>query len=241
MVWGSLLPRYEPPSAEALAKVSLAAYWKILSYPWLPNALKNTLILVLATPTLAVFLASVSAWVIVRTRLPGRRILDTLTFLPQGIPGVVLAMAFLWLYLRLRFIPIYGTIWIIVLCIATRHLAYSSRAMNAAMIQLHKELEEASQVSGATWLTTFFRITIPLLLPTVISTWIWSAIVCVRELSMAVMLYSPSTRVLSVLIWDLWLGGLVDYTCAIGVMLVIFLGVLLFVGRVAATRRARQY
>jgi len=241
MVWGSLLPFYETPSLAALSKITLESYREILTFPWLLNAVKNTAILALFAPTLAVFLSAVIAWIVVRTQMRGRRILDALAFMPHAIPGIVMGLAFMWLYLRMKFIPIYGTIWIIIIAFATRHLAYGTRAMNAAMLQLHKELEEAAQTSGVPWFTTFTRITIPLLLPTFISVWIWSAMHVVRVLSIPIMLYSPDSRVLSVLIWDLWQSGEISYTCAIGVMLIFILAVMLFFGRRLAMRRSRQY
>ncbi len=241
LVWGSLLRFYQKPSLALLSKISLHSYREIITFPWLLDSLKNTLILVIASSTLTVILSAIVAWIVVRTRLPGRKVLDVLTFLPHGIPGIVLALAFMWLYLRIQFIPIYGTVWIMVIAFTTRHLAYGGRAMNSAMLQIHKELEEAGNVSGASWLTTFRSITIPLLLPSVIATWIWSAMHVTRQLSISVMLYSPKSRVLPVLIWDLWLSGEVPYTCAIGVMLMVFLAILLFAGRALAMRRARQF
>jgi iron(III) transport system permease protein len=240
MIWGSLLPAYQVPSMELLPLVSLASYKEILTFPYLADALKNTLIMLIFVPTLTVLIAAIVAWIVVRTKIPGRRILDTLTFIPHGIPAIVLALAVMWLYLRLPFIPIYGTIWIIMIAFVTRYLAYSTRAMNSAMAQIHKELEEAAQMSSASWATTFFRITTPLLLPSLIAVWIWVGMHVVRELSIAVMLYSPDSRVLSVFIWDLWQNGDVSYTCAIGVMLTVFLACLLFAGRRLALYKSRK-
>ncbi|MFC1815457.1 ABC transporter permease [Thermodesulfobacteriota bacterium] len=241
MVWGSLLPYYETPSLAALSKITLDSYWEIITFPWLLDALKNTAIMTLFAPTLAVLLSAVISWIVVRTKVRGRRMLDTLVFMPHAIPGIVMGLSFMWLYLRMQFIPIYGTIWIIIIAFATRHLAYGTRAMNAAMIQIHKELEEVAQTHGVVWLKIFIRITIPLLLPSFISVWIWSAMHVVRSLSIPIMLYSPDSRVLAVLIWDLWQSGEISYTCAIGVMLIFFLAVILFIGRRLAMRKARQY
>ena len=240
LVWGSLLPYYQIPSLEALPKLSLHWYREMLNSPWLLDALKNTLIIVLTAPAVAIIISSIIAWIIVRTRFRGRRILDVFAFLPHAIPGIVLSLSFLWLYLRLTFIPIYGTVWIMVLAFITRHMAYGTRSMNSAMLQIHKELDEAAYMSGASWLTTFSRITIPLLLPSVTAVWIWSVMQTIRDITLPIMLYSPNSRVLAVLIWDLWLSGEVPATCAIGVMLLIILAVLLFVGRIVVMRRTRQ-
>jgi iron(III) transport system permease protein len=240
MVWGSFVPYYQLPSMKALSKVTLNSYREIFVLPWLAQALKNTFIMLMVAPLLTVLISAMVSWIVVRTRIPGRKILDALSFLPHGLPSIVLGLAFMWLYLRMTFFPIYGTIWIIILALTTRYLAYGSRAMNGAMIQLNKELEEAGQLSGASWLTTFRKITLPLLLPTIVTVWIWTAMHTVREFSMAAMLYSPESRTLSLLIWDLWQSGEVAYTCAVGVMLTLFLAVMLFLGRRLAMRMSKQ-
>ena len=241
LIWASLLPFYKIPSIEGLSKVSLDAYREILTSAWLLDALKNTAIVVLSASTLCAFLSTVVSWIVARTQFYGRRILDTISFLPNAIPGIVMALAFMWLYLRLTFIPIYGTIWIIMLAFTTKYLAFGTRTMNAAMVQIHKEIEEASEASGASWPTTFFSIIVPLLIPSIVTVWIWAAMHSVRELSIPVMLYSPESRVLSILIWDNWGSGNVPTTCAIGVMLMIFIAALLLIGRIVATRRAPQF
>jgi iron(III) transport system permease protein len=241
MIWGSLLPAYQVPSMEALSKISLESYKEILILPYLGNALKNTLIMLIYVPTLTVLISAVVAWIVVRTQVPGRKMLDAITFIPHGMPSIVLALAVMWLYLRMPFIPIYGTLWIIILAFITRYLAYGTRSLSSAMIQIHRELEEAAQLSGASWVKTFTRVTLPLIFPSLIAVWIWIGMHVVRELSISIMLYSPDSRVLSVLIWDLWQNGDVSYTCAIGVMLIGFLGFILFIGRRWALHKSRQY
>ncbi|MBI2987036.1 MAG: iron ABC transporter permease [Deltaproteobacteria bacterium] len=231
LIWGSLLPYYELPSMEALSRISLDSYTRILSFPWLPDASKNTLILILAAPLLVVILSTLVAWIVVRTRIPGRKLLDVLAFLPHAVPGIVMGLALLWLYSRMQLIPIYGTIGILLLAYTTKHMAYGTRSMSSAMIQLHRELEEAGQISGASCLTIISKITVPLLMPSFTAVWIWSAIHVSREMSMTVMLYSPQSRTIAVLIWDLWASGEVADTCAIGVILLIILAVLLYLGR----------
>jgi iron(III) transport system permease protein len=241
MLWGSLLPFYQTPSLAALSKITLNSYRELLAFPWLLNAVKNTLVMTLWAPTIAVLVSSVIAWVVVRTKMRGKRILDAIAFMPHAIPGIVMGLSFAWLYLRMQFIPIYGTIWIIIACFATRHISYGTRAMNVAMIQLHQELEEAAQTSGVSRTVTFARITMPLLLASFINVWIWSAMHVIQSASIPIMLYSPDSRVLSILIWDLWQGGEISYTCAIGVMLLMLLALMLIAGRIVAARKAHRY
>ena len=112
--------------------------------------------------------------------------------------------------------------------------------MNAAMHQIHKELEEAAWVSGATWVTMFIRITVPLLIPSVLSVWVWTAMNSIRELSAAIMLSSPKTTVISVVIWDLWEQGLLPESCVLGVVLIFIMAVIMIVGRVYGFRMGRS-
>lgn len=241
LAWASFQPYYAPPSLQALERVSLKAYHDLLTTPYFMNALKNTAILVLVVPFGTMFLSAIMSWIVVRTRLSGRKFLDLLAFLPHTMPSIVIGLAYLWLYLILDFIPIYGTIWIIALGLITNYLAFGTRATNGAMYQIHQELEEAGALSGANWFRTFRRITIPLLLPSLVSGWIWVAMHAVRELSMALMLYSPDSRILSVLIWSFWQNGQVSLTAALGVILTLFVAVILLIGRLLAVRTAREY
>jgi iron(III) transport system permease protein len=209
--------------------------------PYIVDALKNTAILLVLVPTGTMLFSAILSWIIVRTRVQGRRALDFLAFLPHTMPSIVVGLAFMWLYLTLDFIPIYGKIWIIALALKTYYLAFGTRTTNGAMFQIHHELEEAASLSGASWFRTFRKITIPLLIPSLVGGWIWIAIHAVRELPIALMLYSPESRILSVLIWDFWESGEVPLTAAIGVVLLIFVATILFLGRLLAQRTAREY
>jgi iron(III) transport system permease protein len=240
LVWASLQPFYQIPSGAALANVSLDAYKRLFTLSWMVDAVKNTLLLVLIVPTVTMGLSAFLSWMVVRSKAPGRKILDTLAFLPHTMPSIVIGLALMWLYLSFDVIPIYGTIWIINLAMITQFLAFGSRTTNAAMYQLHKDLEEAGAVGGASWFDVFRKITIPLLVPSLVSGWIWVAIHAVRELTAAVMLGTPQTRVLSVLIWNFWETGDVAMTAAAGILLSLFVASLLLIGRIVSQRSVRQ-
>src|SRR5258705_10554595 len=87
------------------------------------------------------------------------------------------------------------------------------------MLQIHKELEESAAMSGASWATTFRRVILPLLKPGLIAGWIYIVIVSIRELSSSVLLYSPGTEVLSVVLWEQWQNGQYVQLSALGVMM----------------------
>jgi iron(III) transport system permease protein len=239
MFWASLIPFYQAPSFEAFSVVSLASYRDLLNDPEVLKAVRNTLWLMLGAATLTTLLAAAAAWVVLRSTFPGRRVLDTLTFLPHAVPSVVLALALIYVYLTFDFIPIYGTSLIILVGFVTNYLPFSTRTLSASVIQIHKELEEAGRVSGASSLTVFSRIVIPLLLPTMAGVAIWVAVHAMRELSMALMLNSTSNNVISFLIWSHWEAGDLRHASALGVVLIGVMLVMTFSGRYLATRNIK--
>ena len=151
--------------------------------------------------------------------------LDALTFIPIAIPGVIMGVSMIFVYLTLP-IPIYGTLWILLVTYVTLYLPYGIRVASATMVQIHKELEEASTASGASWAQTFFRIVLPLLLPGFLSGWIYVAIISLRELSASIFLVGQGTEVLSTVVFSLWDGGSISSVAALGVLMTFFLIVL---------------
>ncbi len=236
LLWASFLPFYEIPSAQALTKLSWENYRTIWDFPKVDLAFRNTAIMVLLAPTVTMFICSVISWFIVKSGARGRRLLDILTFLPHAIPGIVTGVSLMWVYLILP-IPIYGTIWILLVAYITTRISFSTRVMNAAMAQLHKELEEASYTSGGSWSRTFVRITLPLLMPAFVNGWIFSAIAVARALGSVIMIYSPGTIVVPVMVWELWNNGEVPATSALGVMMIVSLIAATFVARKLGVRR----
>ncbi|HEX3244544.1 MAG TPA: iron ABC transporter permease, partial [Chloroflexota bacterium] len=241
MLWASILPYYQVPSWQALQSVNLEAYKFVVTNPWGVTAVRNTLILTLAAPTVTMLLATLISWFVVRSKMRGKRLLDVMAFLPHTIPSIVIALAMIYLFLTSpwRLIPIYGTIWILSLAIATRFLAFGSRTMHGAVIQLHKDLEEAAQVGGVSWPKAFRYIVLPLLFPAIVSGWVFVALNSIREVSMALLLYSPDSRVVSLLMWDTWNNGEVAIAAATGVLLMIAIGIIVGAGRMVDQRRSR--
>ena len=91
------------------------------------------------------------------------------------------------------------------------------------MLQIHKELEESAAMSGASWFTMFRRIILPLMKPGLVAGWIYIVIVSIRELSTSILLYSPGTEVISIVIWELWENGQYVELSALGVMFIVAL------------------
>jgi iron(III) transport system permease protein len=168
---------------------------------------------------------SVICWMVVKTKIPGRWVLDNLASLPIVFPGLVLGLSIMVFYLNFN-IGIYGTIWILLLAYITRFMPYGIRYNTASMVQIHKELEESAAMSGARWGSMFVRIVLPLLKPGLVAGWIYIAIVSLRELSSSILLYSPGTEVVSIMIWELWENGQYVELSALGVMLIVLLFIL---------------
>ncbi len=222
LLWSSFIPYYGVPSKELMQKMTFANYHYILNYPLALTAFKNSFYLSVGSATLVMLLTSVIAWITVKTKLPGRGFLDTMTFIPIAMPGIVLGVSLIWVYLTLP-IPIYGTIWVLLLAYMTKYIPYGIRAASASMIQINKELEEASLTAGGTWFQTFRKIILPLLMPGFTAGWIYISIIALRELSTSILLYSYNSTVLSIMAFDLWEGGQYTYVCALGVLMVMLL------------------
>jgi iron(III) transport system permease protein len=192
------------------------------------TALKNSLILGLSSATLVMAFMAVAAWIVVRSRIPGRKVLDGLAFLPLVVPGLVMGLALSFVYLRSP-IPIYGTLFILLISYCTRYLPYGMRYSVTSMQQISNELEESAFVNGASWWQTFRRVLLPLLMPGLIAGWIYILVVSFRELSSSILLYSPGNEVLSILIFEQFENGQFTVLSALGVVMVLTLVVLVTV------------
>ena len=230
LLWSSFIPYFGVPSYELMAKMTWANYQYIINYPLALTAFKNSFYLSVGSATLVMLLTSIISWITVKTKLPGRALLDNMTFIPIAMPGIVLGVSLIWVYLTLP-IPIYGTIWVLLLAYITKFMPYGIRAASASMIQINKELEEASLTAGGTWFQTFRKVILPLLMPGFTAGWIYISIIALRELSTSILLYSYNSTVLSIMAFDLWEGGQYTYVCALGVLMVLLLITMAFTAR----------
>jgi len=225
LLWSSFQKFYAIPSWQALQNLTLDPYRFIFAYPNLGRTVWNTLLLSFGSATLIMLVTSVICWIVVKTRFPGRRLLDNVASLPMVFPGLVLGLAIMIFYLNID-VGVYGTMWIMFIAYVTRFMPYGLRYNTASMLQIHRELEESAAMSGASWGTTFVRIVLPLLKPGLVAGWIYVMIVSIRELSSSILLYSPGTEVLSITIWELWENGQYVELSALGVLFILALFVL---------------
>jgi iron(III) transport system permease protein len=164
------------------------------------------------------FLTMLTAWLVVRGRSRGRWVLDQLTTVPLMIPGIVLGIALLRTYLTLP-IPLYGTVWVLVIAYITASLPFSMRFCYSGVLTIARELEESAQVSGASWWTSMRKVVLPLMMPAMFAGWIAIFMVTFRELTVSLLLVTPSSQVIPVTIWDLWENGSVTELSAFTVVL----------------------
>ena len=235
LLWSSFQKFYSVPSWHALQNLTLDPYRFILSYPNLLRAVWNSLLLSFGSATLIMLVTSVICWIVVKTKLPGRWLLDNLASLPMVFPGLVLGLSLMIFYLNVD-IGVYGTMWILLIAYVTRFMPYGLRFNTTSMLQIHKELEESAAMSGAGWGTTFWRIVIPLLKPGLMAGWIYIMIVSIRELSSSILLYSPGTEVISIVIWELWENGQYVELSALGVMFILLLFMLVLLAQMIARK-----
>jgi iron(III) transport system permease protein len=218
LIWSSLLPYLQQPSRKAFAQISLQNYHSAFSDGSVVWAILNSLTVSLSAATATVLLTFMVAWVVVRTNISSRWLLDQIATVPLVFPGLVMGVAVLKMYLTLP-IPVYGTIWIIVLAFLARYLPYGIRFSYAGLVSIHRELEESSATCGGSWGQTVRKILVPLMLPSLFAGWIYIFLITIRELSVALLLYSPGSQVISVTIWELWENGRIGELAAFSLVI----------------------
>ncbi|MBI4528090.1 MAG: iron ABC transporter permease [Deltaproteobacteria bacterium] len=222
--WSSLLPFAQVPSKAALSLISLNNYRSAFSDAGILRSVANSLTVSVTSAMGAMVITFLAAWLIVRASMRSRWALDQLAMLPLVFPGIVMGIAILKMYLMVP-VPVYGTIWIIVLAFIGRYLPYGIRFCHSALLSIHRELEEAATASGASWFQMARHVVVPLVLPALFAGWIYIFLITFRELSIALLLYSPGSQVVAVTIWELWENGHVGELAAFS--LVITLGTVL--------------
>jgi iron(III) transport system permease protein len=207
------------------------------------RALSNTLLLGFAGATATMLLGSVAAYVVVRTRLPMRRIIEVLAWLPWMMPGMVLAVGLLWAYALLPGpIALYGTRWALLIAYITLSLPLAVRTMAVALSRISADLEECSRVHGAGFGTTFRRILLALSWPSFAVGWIFLFFIILRELSASILLYGPGSEVLSVVVMRLWSEGKAEEVSVIALIMLLFVFAFRFVeSRIVKTHEVSSW
>lgn len=221
ITWSSFLPFAQIPSRKALSLLTFNNYVTAFNDSGIIRSVMNSLTVSMTSATGAILITFFAAWLIVRASIKARWILDQMAMLPLVFPGIVMGIAILKMYLMLP-LPVYGTLWILILAFIARYLPYGIRFSHSALLSLHKELEEGAMVSGASWFQMMRQVVVPLIMPALLAGWIYVFLITFKELSIALLLYSPGSQVVAVTIWELWDNGHVGELAAFS--LVITLG-----------------
>ncbi|MEV1025695.1 iron ABC transporter permease [Streptomyces sp. NPDC050264] len=221
LLWTSFSPYTRPITWSGLQSMTFANYSHLLDIPNIGSILINTAEVVLVTATVT---TAMSVWIAVaaaRRQFPGSTLLFETQFAVFGIPSVVLGAAVLFLYLYVP-IPIYGTVWIIVVALVTRFLPRGSRMVQTALVQLDDGLIEAARVTGASPATVTRTVLLPLLRPTLWKAWLWVFAHALGELPIALLLTGSDNRTLVVVLWDTFTSSVDNPTAsALSVVLVV--------------------
>jgi iron(III) transport system permease protein len=201
------------------------------------QSIVNTLLVGAIAPTLCVMLGITIAYAVRRLHVRGSGFLDYVAMFPIAVPGIVFGTGIFWTYLMT---PAYGTIWILVIAFVASYIPFAYRMVDTSIIQIDKSLEEASSVCGASHWRTARQVTFKLIRPGVLSAWILVFIFSVREISAAILLASPSNKVLSVMSWDYLEFGNVQNAAIIGLLQTVILVGGIVVGRYVLRVRLAQ-
>jgi iron(III) transport system permease protein len=231
ILWTSTVQFPQPPTVDAIASMSFANYAH-LPMPMVWRGLKNTAVLMVLAPVMTLAIALSISWLVLRSRMPGRALFDFVAFLPLSVPSIVFSMAALVLALFVlnRVLPIYGTVWLLLLVYVVSRISYATRITNSALIQIHRELEDAAQMAGAGLGGVVRRVLMPLLRPSLGYAFIWIALLTYRELTIPVLLSTNDNLPLSVEIWNLWTASQFAPASAIVVIMLVAMMPLIYLG-----------
>jgi iron(III) transport system permease protein len=203
-----------------LSQWTTANYHTLFNYPQFWSALRNSIAVGVLTATAATVLGALAAWVIVRRRGRTGAVLAQLAGLPLAVPGVVMGLAFLVLYLHVH-IGVYGTIFGITLAFLANYVPYAVRYAEPGLMGIKPELEEAARVSGLTPIRVLRHVTVPLVRAPLLGGWSFIFFNSFRELSIAAFLVTATSPLLSTQLLDLFVNGNLSVVAALGVVITV--------------------
>ena len=241
LVWQSFFRNLATPFMVPTSPFTLSNYDFVLHYPIFLEAVHTSLLLGVMAATVTVLITFLTAWVVQRGGSRFGWVLDAVAFSPIAIPSVIVGASVLFAYLILP-IPVYNTIWILLIAYVTLYMPFGMRFATSGITQIHKELEEAAAVSGAGTLQMFWRVLLPLLAPVIMAAWLYIFVLAVRELSASVFLVGPGTHVLGTISLTMWEeGGSYGAVCALGVIQILPLIVIVSMLRVIEKRISARF
>jgi iron(III) transport system permease protein len=214
------------PSLIDGTQYSLVHFERMFANPLVLRSVINTMEVGLITALVGGTLAFAIGYTVARTDVPGRKAIDIVSTLPVAIPGLVVGVAYLWAWIGLPG-GLYGTIWILALAFIARFIPDTVKALSTSLMQIHRELEEASWLCGRGTFATIRLIVLPLARPGVVAAMTLLFILAIRELGSSLFLYSSNSMVMAVLLLDYYDGGNVGITAAFSLVQTLLLAVLI--------------
>lgn len=235
LILGSFMRRY---GFFHISDPYTARHWeRMLLDPVFISSTWNSLIIAIAVGLGTMVVYTLVAYFVVRSRSATVPIVDALTWLPWAVPGILMSLGLLWLFLSSPLKTLlYGSLLGIILAIIIRDSPVSTQLMKAALLQIGRELEESAKISGATWLATYWRILLPLLAPTAFTVALLAFAGALRDISTVVLLYSGSSRPLSILLLEYGISGQLERSSALAILLVILIGAVTLLSQRLSTR-----
>lgn len=229
LLWSSVTDGYRSPSIDALSHLTFDNYTRLFDTPSLLASARNSVLAALVSALIVTAVTTVVAFITVKTKTRGRGVLDFLAMVPIAVPSIIIGVGILFWYLVIPVpIHLYGTLTILVIAYVTVGLPYSMQYMVAGMNQIHQDMEDASSTSGGTWITTIWKIYLPLLRPALLASVLWAIMLSFREVSGIILLYTNDNQVLAVTVYNLWSNGnSYPLVAALGVVMTLLLVCLL--------------
>jgi iron(III) transport system permease protein len=230
LVIGSFMRRYG--FFNIAAPFTVNHWYNMLADPIFLVALKNSLIIASVTAVGGVLLYSALAYLLVSRRAMVAPALESLCWLPHVLPGILLSLSVLWLFLAtpLRFF-LYGTVWGIAFALILADSPVTTQAFKAGLLQLGGDLEESARVSGASWTYTYRRILLPLLAPIAAAVGLMNFGSALTSISTPVLLYSHQSRPLAILLLEYSFTGELERAAALGLLITVIIGAMMLIGR----------
>jgi iron(III) transport system permease protein len=186
------------------------------------RSLGNTLLMSFGAALVAIVLFSLIAYFTVRSKYTGRAVLDFLSWLPFAIPGILLGIGLLYVFLgHSLFHPLYGTIWLLIIATVASHMTLGTQIIKSNMIQLGAELEEAARVLGASWWTTYWRVVLPIVIPVLILVGVVVFVTAARDVATVALLSTNETRTLALLQLDYMVDGRYEIAAVVSVIIIV--------------------
>lgn len=201
-----------------LQNLTLANYqFVLLKYEVTQRAIVNSLVLAISAATIAMTVGVLISYIDLRTTLRGRKLLDYISLIPLGLPGIVLAVGLVQAWLRAP-INIYGTLGILLVAYVTRYIPLAVRSSNSALQQVDPSLEEGARITGASWLRTLLKVTVPMTRRGLFAGWLLVFVPSLQELSASILLFTSSTTTLAVAVYNLYETGQIEPVAALAMV-----------------------